>query len=275
MGHCGLLGGGAPPAEREVTSVDPSKVDTVHLAEADPRNLPLAFPGREVLQVPRVDGEHRREVNSGNVMVYASLPNTGTGGVARINLFAELFGVREHVGSAFVVAGAPPASIITVSGHVVDSWHVLVQATGSDLRPRIAIASQDCCGESRVRVNKNNLTPPPELATEVSFNDQMILPPMVPWGRENGQYVLFTADNNVGPTVQTFAPGSRLTRVEIIAAAAADAVVSFTDQFGVISLIPTITVPMGEQVELFVNGDIVVGSVTFSDISFLAVEMVR
>ncbi len=275
MGDRSLLGRGAPPAEREVTSVDPSKVDTVHLAEADPRNLPLAFPGREALQVPRIDGEHRREVNSGNVMVYASLPNTGTGGVARINLFAELFGVREHVASAFVVAGAAPASIITVSGHVVDSWHVLVQATGGDLRPRIAIASQDCCGEPRVRVNKNNLTPPPELATEVAFDAQMILPPMVPWGRENGQYVLFTADNDAGPTVETFPPGSRLTRVEIIAAAGADASIAFADQFGVVSLIPAITVPMGEHVELFVNGDIVVASVTFSNITYIATELVR
>ncbi len=255
--------------------MDPTKVDTVHLAEGDPRNLPLAFPGREVLQLPRIDGEHRRAVNSGNVMVYATLPNTGTGGVARINLFAELLGIREHVASAFVVAGASPSSVINVSGHVVDSWHVLVQATAADLRPRVAMASQDCCGEPRVRVNKNNLTPPPLLSVETAFNDQMILPPMVPWGRENGQYVLFTADNDAGPTLETFPPGSRLTRVEIIAAAGADAVVTFRDQFGVQSLIPTINVPQGEQVELFVNGDTIVGSVTFSDISYFAVELVR
>ena len=250
------------------------KVDTVHLAEADPRNLPLAFPGREVLQLPRIDGKQRRAVNSGNVMVYGSLPNTGGGGVARLNLFAELFGIREHVASAFIVAGDPPASIINVSGHVVDSWHLLVQTSGADARPRVAMASQDCCGEPQVRVNKANLNrpPPPTGESGPKFTLEMLDPAMVPWGRENGQYNLFNDTAEAGPVTFTLDAGARVTRIEVIADGGG-ATVAITDRLGF--ALDSFIVPADQQVELFVRGDLAAASVTYTGISYITVETVR
>lgn len=256
--------------------MDRDKVDTVHLVEGDPRNLPFNFPGKEVLQVPRIDGDQRREVNSGNVMVYASLPTSPSAGgaVVRLNLFAELFGVREHVASAFVLAGAPPASVINVSGHVVDGWHLLAHSTSPQAALRCTMASMPCCGPPRVRVNKDNINPPPAALDDAATLLQFDAPPMVPWGRENGRYNQQSVVNvGGGGTTITFDRGARITHMLLIADAAVDATYTIRDEHA--TVIETGVVPMGERAEWFPNGDLRALDVTVANVVYFLVETVN
>lgn len=251
------------------------KVDVTHLAEGDPRNLPFPFPGREVLALPRAgDSSNRREVNSGNVTVYASAKATGRGGICRLNLFAELLGQRSHVASAFVIPGLPPTSLIEVSGHVVDGWHLFAQGTISQIDLRVTMASQDCCGEPRVRVKKNNLIPPEPAEAEAAFNAQFVSPPMVPWGRENGLWQVQSA-NTVGAApgaTLTFLPQSRVTHL-VAETTGNGSTFTFDDEFG--NTIESFSIAAAKRIELFPNGDIQAGSLTVTEVDFVTVETVR
>lgn len=258
-------------------ALDREKVDTVHLAEGDPTNLRFNFPGREILQLPRAaDGEHpnRRVVNGGNVTVYAASKITNRGGIIRVNLFAELLGVRDHVASAFVTPGAPPAALIVATGFVVDGWHLYAQSTVSPIWLRATMASQECCASPRVRVKKNNLIPPSEIVDinpEITAN--FITPALVPWGRENGLHNAQSV-NAIGPggATITLTPRSRITHV-LAQTDGNGSVFEFLDEFG--NTIETFTIAQAERIELFPHGDLQAAAVNISNVDFLIVESVR
>lgn len=235
--------------------------------------LPFRFPGVEVLAIPRSPDQKERDLNSGQVQIYATVPNQGVAGVVRLNLFAELLGVRQHVASAFVQAGAPPSSVIVVSGHCVDGWHLLAQATSPKLTLRATIGSMKCCAEPRVRVNKDNINPPPFAGPELAqFGTQFVDPAMAPWGRENGQYEQFNLIADAGPTETTFSQGARVTHM-LFHPQAGGGTYSFENEFGV--PIEGGGVPAGTVAELFPNGDLRAGSIVTTGVDLLIVETVR
>ena len=249
--------------------------ETVHLVEtADPVALPFNTPGREILMLPRVDGERRRSVNAGSVTVYGSVKDIGLSGAVRVNLEAELFGERAPIASAFITPGQPPAALITASGIVADSWHVRAQSTNNRFRLHATLASLKCCAEPKVRVNKAHQSPPLAIGDfGQRGTDNFIAPPIVPWGRENGLYVPFSdANPGAGPTVFTALPGSRLKRVFTLGGAVGN-LLTITDTVG--NVFYSDDVPIGVPYELLPDGDVEIATIAYTDMDYILIEVVR
>ena len=182
------------------------------------RGLPIDFPGREILSVPFDSDE------SSTCSVYVDAPFEGVPAVYRFNLFAELLGIRQHIASAFVqnVPKSFSGLIFSVTGFLVDGWHLYAQAisqggaiSATNATIRATMAAKPCCTDPFVRVPEPLLAFPPAeaIGTHVAT---FVLPAMTPLGGPNGQVLPFsvTADAPASPIV--FPPGSRLVQLELL-----------------------------------------------------------
>lgn len=198
------------------------------------RGLPADFPGTEILAIPFDEDE------SSTCSVYVSTSFEGTPTVFRLNLFAELLGIRQHIASAFV-ANVPrgfSGLVMAVTGFLVDGWHLYAQAATSggvssaNATIRATMAARPCCTDPFVRVPEPLLALP--LAELIAGNvADMIDPPMLPLGGPNGQIVPFsvTADSPASPLV--FPPGSRLVEISMLGTGEGNLVVTFVSPSGV------------------------------------------
>lgn len=204
--------------------------------------------------------------------VYVSVDNAGgTGpaaGIIRVVLQAELLGQRQTIASAFVVPGFRGA-VINVSGINVDGWHVVMQATNSQLVCKAAIAAKHCCAGFEVFVPPELLQIPVdqgavELELLALFN-----PPPVPFGREQGQY--FVSSDNGGAGSFAFLPGSRMTHL-LVRAGGMDASIDLNMPQGQVQ---TLEIDGGDDVDIFPNGNLPIESVDYTTVDQIIVEVVR
>lgn len=151
-----------------------------------------------------LDSEKNEEI--GLVSLYVSVPSLGqlTGSFVRFNLFGDVSGTEQHVASAICPAGTV-GEIITVSGHVADTWHVYVQATKNQQTAKIGLAGKPCCASPGVLVRPDLLAPifaPSELGL-----GELAWFPMVPWGNEFGAAQTFQV---TGTGTLTLPAGARV-----------------------------------------------------------------
>lgn len=131
--------------------------------QADLHGFPLEFPGTEIASIPDRDAplDENRQVPShpwdphdlgpyGCVTVYGRVDGK-VPGVVRFNLFAELFGVRSLVASAFVGDGEGGV-LMTAQGIVADRWSLTGQASSPAIKLRGALISTRGCAHVGVRV---------------------------------------------------------------------------------------------------------------------------
>ncbi|MGH7605581.1 MAG: hypothetical protein ACRENK_16500 [Gemmatimonadaceae bacterium] len=160
-----------------------------------------AMPGRAALTL-------NTDVNAemGSVSLWASVPNRGLPAPAfvRFNMFAVTANERQHVASAFAVPGTM-GELIVVSGHIVDSYEVWVQATNPRQDIKVNLTARACCAEPSVQVRPDLLSlamAPPETGL-----GELQWFPVMPWGPSGAPGLVVVA----GSGTATFPTGSRLT----------------------------------------------------------------
>lgn len=170
-------------------------------------------PGTEVCVLASTEDD--REM--GMVSLYANIPNRGIAlSYVRLNLFGMLSNTLQHIASALCVPGTT-GELITVSGHVADSYHVYAQATESRQDVTVMLGARACCASPKVDVRADVLG----LAfadPEVGLGD-LEWYPLVPWGGSTGAAKTVTVAAGSGTLV--FPAGSRLIHWEAQGVAAA------------------------------------------------------
>jgi len=234
--------------------------------------LPLVTPD----EVLTIDGDFN------SATVYAAI-DAQTPGVVRVELHAELLGVRRLIASAFVVAGfTGPA--ISVTGIAVDGWHVMAVASSGAVRLKVGIAARRCCSGFAVFV-------PPELLTlpigAIGDDNEVIAalngvaslegnrPVIFPWGGRQGQYHLFTS--NADTSSIDFLPGSRVLHVRARSENGMIGLITFTDNG--FNAIPAV-LPMGSNsaafgLELHPEGALTIRRAAWNNLRNLSIETVR
>jgi len=140
--------------------------------------LPVDFPGKELVSLDMTEG-----AEPGIVTVYASIPSRGFPSIVRLNLFSELSGIRQHFASAFLTSGQA-GTVISVTGHLADSWHIYGQASMAQQDVQAGLASTPCCAQPTVAVRPEALT----LAYTEGAGPlaDLFAGPFVPMGGPNG-----------------------------------------------------------------------------------------
>lgn len=151
-------------------------VDTKEGATA----LPLEALKNEILTL-RADGKAKCAFDS--VAVYVGVNPQTPAQVVRVDLVAELRGIRSHIASAFLPTGFR-GPVFLASGFMADSWHLLAAATDSRVVVKASMQSCECgTGGPGIQV--------PPLLGEFPINSSplnlqeaapMIDPPMAPFG---------------------------------------------------------------------------------------------
>jgi len=161
------------------------------------------FPGTEALSLTTGPGEE-----TGLVTLAGSVPVRGLPAIARLNLFSELSGVRDHIASAICPVGTS-GTLITVAGILADSWHVYAQCSDARQDLRLALASQPCCAPQRVRVRQDLLSLGVTGEGAAPIAAALVEPPLVPWGEDYG---LHQSYYRTGTGLFVLPQGSRLWR---------------------------------------------------------------
>lgn len=158
-------------------------------------------PGIEVLSLDSDPGDEMAMVS-----LFASVPNRSLPlSFVRFNLFGQLGNTMQHIASALAPAGTS-GELIAVSGHVVDSYHVLVQATQPTQDIKANLAARACCASPKVEVRADMLALA-FAAAEVGLG-ALLWYPLVPWGGAFGAAQTFTV---TGDGAIDLPPGARLT----------------------------------------------------------------
>jgi len=116
--------------------------------------LPVAFPGKEVLAVD--SGTEESPDEQALVSVYASVAGSGVPSGVRLNLFARLQNIDQHVASVIAPVGTS-GLFVTATGFLADTWAVYAQATSPDVMVAIAMSAKTCCASPAVRVRPDLL----------------------------------------------------------------------------------------------------------------------
>ena len=214
------------------------------------------------------DGDEQLAVDSPSACatVYVGV-DTRPIGIVRVNLFAELFGVRQLVASAFAPSGFKGVAIV-VTGMQVDGWHVTFQATNPTMNVKAGIqAGRGCSGFSV-------FVPPGLLARNPNPDGSdlgLFARNPAPFNRAQG---LQRIDTNVlSGNVSTLVAGERVQGFTVAAMAALDANVAIVDRGGIR---PIIVVPAGEQLHDDFDGNLEgPGTITFSNFLSWIVQTVR
>jgi hypothetical protein len=234
--------------------------------------LPLATPD----EVLTIDGDFN------SATVYAAVDQQ-TPGIVRVDLSAELLGIRRVVASAFVVQGWN-GPIITATGIAVDGWHVSAAASSPAVRLKVGISARRCCSGFGVFVPSELLVFPLAFVGE---GGQTVIdglngittgtkpPGIFPWGNRQGQYALQTnvANPNGG---FAFLPGTRILHCRAIGENQGG-LVTFTQASGgqtVLGLTPNMGANMW-GLEIHPEGALAATRVDWINLQSIAVESVR
>jgi hypothetical protein len=192
------------------------------------------FPGECVLALPLTQNAgDETEAEGSLVTVYGSADRSAAFTIWRVNLFASLYGIEQHVASAFFTNAAAPFSglLMSATGRLVDCWKIYAMAFSPALSGfnrtnaplSLAMSARRCCTDPFVHVPEALLDPFPLGETlPASFTD----PAVVPLGRDAGQVVPFGGANALASPI-TFPAGSRLAELTMIPSGGA-MTVSFT-----------------------------------------------
>lgn len=191
-------------------------------------------------------------------------------GVYRVDLVAELFGVRNLIASAFVEGGFM-GPCINVTGFNVDGWHVEMRAAveaANKMNVRAGIQAGRGCSGFAVIVPPSLLCPPGGTPAE------LLTPPPAPWTREAG---LWNVHTNVTEGVDaTLVAGERVHGITVFAAGVPgdpDATISISLCGGQQQIIE---VPAGTSFSLDPNGNLEgPGTITFANFLAWTVQTVR
>ena len=225
--------------------------------EARLSGLAVPAPGREVLALDHEPG-------MGAVSVYAAVSQRNVGAIVRLSLFGEVMGNRQLMASVFCPEGFA-GEVFAVSGHLVDSWHVLACATHTQADLSVSIEGLECCGPPKVWA-------PAALQSLLLLDDTIAPPewgllPTCPVGDDFGAAGAVAPFGNGGAT---FPPGSRLTHWIAQADAPGGSIV-FTDPSGLIRTLPLVA---GQRYEGFPDGKWPIASVTLANCTFSLFEWV-
>ena len=218
--------------------------------------LPLRDPGDEHLAIVGP---------SSCATVFVAVDSLLTG-LVRVNLFAELFGVRDLVASAFVPNGFRGVAIV-VTGMQVDGWHVTFQATSPLINMKAGLQVGCGCSGFSIEVPPSLLAPentediPPEL---------LIRNPM-PYTRRQGLFAQYTDALGTLNAV-TLRKGERVVGGTMLANGLGGTVVMTLNG----TLWPTVTVPPGAGYEFDDLGNLEgPGTITFANFLSWVVHTVR
>jgi hypothetical protein len=215
-------------------------------------------PGREVVAIDHEPG-------MGSVSVYAAHSKRNVGAIVRLSLFGEIAGNRQLMAAAFLPEGFA-GEVFAVSGHLVDSWHVLAGATKTQADLSVTIMGLECCGPPKIWAPAELLALPlqddaPDLP--IGFLDT----PIVPAGDDFGAAGALAG---VGTQSLNFPPGARLTHW-LAESSSPGGSLAFTDASGLVRTLPLVT---GKTYEGFPNGRWPVASVGITNLAFSLFEFV-
>lgn len=202
------------------------------------------------------------------VSVYLSTSPHGRGLVEllRINVYADLMGIRSLLGSAFVT---PPfrGLVLTAAGFAADAFHVTAQALSADtVIDAVSIGIEPCCSTPGVLIPRELQNPPPEGG--ILFVGQPLPEPLTPG---NGLYEVITEVGGFGPELPR---GQRVLR---IVAQADDAPAVGTIDLDLNGRTQnTITIAGGTSLEVLPNGNLVgPAEIGFTNVVRFVIETVR
>lgn len=134
----------------------------------------------------------------------------GSPELVRLNLFAELFGIQQHVASAFMLGGQS-GLIFDVAGIPADAWYVYAQCANNRTKVRVSMQGQTGCSQLSIRVPARLRTTQHSSGVP-EFNDlppQLTQDPFGPLETETGFYRTFAG---AGGGVVNVPSGSRVLR---------------------------------------------------------------
>jgi len=112
--------------------------------------LGLTFPGSVVTTLKSPDDKQGVLTC---ISAWGGVPKglPGSPELVRLNLFAELFGVQQHIASAFVLGGQE-GLIFDVAGIPADAWYVYAQCANNRTKVRVSMQGQTGCSQLSIRV---------------------------------------------------------------------------------------------------------------------------
>lgn len=191
-------------------------------------------------------------------------------GVVRANLWAQLYGVRQLVASAFMVNGFRGLAI-DVTGLPCDSWHVTFLASSPRINVKGGLIASCGCSAFSVNVPPSLLCPLPATDPDNPTPLSMLVKNPMPFGGKRGLLNIYSSV--VHGNTATLVEGERVLSYTVAAVDDADATIDIALCGGSRE---TIDVPAGEQFtddpESNLEG---AGTITFSNWLSWVVETVR
>jgi hypothetical protein len=218
----------------------------------------LEFPGKEILALDSGPCEE----GIGSVTLYGSVPSRGFSAFVRFNIFSELLGNRQHVASVIVPSGVN-GELVSISGHIADSWHVTAQASTSRQDVKLAIIGLRCCASPRIRANVALLAP--FSATTEAIPAPLLVAPITPMGDGLDGAGASLSVPAPGSGTLTFPAGARLTHWTVLGSAAGS---NFTIN-GALNVLVGV-----DQLEGFPNGTIAVQTIDYVSLTVGTFEFV-
>lgn len=163
-----------------------------HSSEDNIRGLGTEFPGQDVVSWDRP---------AGCVTAYGAVKGQPKAQVVRWNLFAELKGIRQLLGSAFQSSGGR-GIVVTASGMIADSYHLSAQATSSRVTIKAALIACDGCSPPSVVVPSSNQEPPANTVPGGVLPPGMIITPPAPFQDATGEVLVRDEEPIVGTAIR-------------------------------------------------------------------------